>query len=265
MHNFLRADLEEPKSLRSLCRAGVYDSFTSGTALGYVQANLAILEKDLAYDFLLFCHRNPKPCPLLDVTEVGSGEPKRIAPGADVRTDLPRYRVYRKGELVDEPTDISDVWQDNFVAFLLGCSFTFENALLESGVPLRHHELGQMVPMYITNIACEPAGRLSGPMVVSMRPLNRSNALRAIEISSRYPAAHGAPVHMGDPRQIGIKDLDNPDFGNPLPMADDEIPVFWACGVTPQVIVMGAKPDIAITHAPGHMFVADLHDTDLLH
>jgi len=265
MHNYLSADLAEPKSLRNLCREGVFDGVTSGTAMGHVQANLVILEKDLAYDFLLFCHRNPKPCPLLDVTEVGSAEPTRIAPGADIRCDLPRYRIYRKGKLVDEPTNISDHWQDNFVGFLIGCSFTFENALIEAGLPLRHHDLGVNVPMYITNIECEPAGRMSGPMVVSMRPLKRTHALRAVEISSRYPSAHGAPVHMGNPREIGIYDLDKPDFGNTLPMEDDEIPVFWACGVTPQAIVMAIKPDIAITHAPGHMFVADLYDSDLLH
>lgn len=265
MDKFLSADLADPKSVRTLCRDGAFDRVTAGTAMGHVQANLAILERDLAYDFLLFCQRNPKPCPLLDVTEVGSAEPRKIAPGADIRTDLPRYRVYKNGVLVDEPTNITAHWQDNFVGFLIGCSFTFENALLEAGLPLRHHELGTNVPMYITNIQCEPAGRMAGPMVVSMRPLKRAHALRAVEISGRYPSAHGAPVHMGDPREIGIQDLDQPDFGNILPMEDDEIPVFWACGVTPQAIVMATKPAIAITHAPGHMFVADLPDSALLH
>lgn len=265
MEKYPSADLADPKSLRILCRTGLFDRVTAGAAMGHVQANLVVLERDLAYDFLLFCHRNPKPCPLLDVTEVGSAEPTRIAPGADIRTDLPRYRVYRDGELVDEPIDITGYWQDDFVGFLIGCSFTFENALLDAGLPLRHHDLRVNVPMYITNIACEPAGRMAGPMVVSMRPLNRAHALRAVEISGRYPSAHGAPVHMGDPREIGIYDLDKPDFGNVLPMEEDEIPVFWACGVTPQAIVMATKPALAITHAPGHMFVADLLDSALLH
>jgi uncharacterized protein YcsI (UPF0317 family) len=226
---------------------------------------LVVLEKDLAFDFLMFCQRNPKPCPLLDVTDPGDPEPRTIASGADIRTDLPRYRIYRHGELAEEVSDISDQWREDSVGFLIGCSFTFENALLEAGLPLRHHELGVGVPMYVTNIECAPAGRFQGPMVVSMRPFSRADAVRAVEVTSRYPGAHGAPIHIGDPGEIGIRDLDSPDFGAPMPLRDDDVPVFWACGVTPQAVAMRVKPELMITHAPGHMFVADSRDATLLH
>lgn len=249
--------------VRRHARSGALTGPTPGLAMGFVQANLVVVPRDLAFDFLLFCHRNPKPCPLLDVTEPGSPEPAVVAPGADLRTDVPRYRVYRDGELIDEPADLDFWWRDDLVGFLLGCSFTFENALLQAGVPVRHIEMGRNVPMYRTNIACRPAGAFHGPMVVSMRPLTPAQAVRAVEVCSRFPRAHGVPVHFGDPAAIGIQDLDKPDFGDPVEIRPGEVPVFWACGVTPQAVAMTVRPPLLITHKPGHMFVTDLRDTDL--
>jgi uncharacterized protein YcsI (UPF0317 family) len=249
--------------VRRLARTGELTGPTPGLALGYVQANLVVVPRDLAFDFLLFCQRNPKPCPLLDVTEPGSPEPALIAPGADVRTDLPRYRVYRNGEMIEEPTDLRDWWRDDFVAFLIGCSFTFENALLQAGIPVRHVEQGCNVPMYRTNIGCRPAGKFRGPLVVSMRPLTPAQAITATRICTRFPRAHGTPVHFGDPSALGIRDINRPDFGDPVAIRPGEVPVFWACGVTPQAVAMEARPPLLLTHKPGHMFVSDWRDTDL--
>ncbi len=251
------------KLVREAARAGELTGPTPGLAMGYVQANLVIVPKDWAFDFLLFCQRNPKPCPLLDVTEPGDPEPRLIAAGADVRTDLPRYRVYEHGKLVDRPTDIRDRWRDDLVAFLVGCSFTFENALLAAGVPVRHLEQNRNVPMYRTNIACRPAGRFRGPLVVSMRPLTPGQAVTATRICARFGRAHGTPIHFGDPAAIGIRDLAKPDYGEPVDVRAGEVPVFWACGVTPQAALVEAKPPLAIAHEPGHMFVSDLKDSDL--
>jgi uncharacterized protein YcsI (UPF0317 family) len=249
--------------LRQAARAGHHTGPTPGHAPGYVQANLVILPHELAFEFLLFCHRNPKPCPLLDVTEPGSPVPAGVAPDADLRTDLPCYRVYQHGELIAEPTDIMSLWREDLVAFLLGCSFTFESALLQAGLPVRHLEHGCNVPMYHTNLACRPAGRFHGDMVVSMRPMTPAQAIRAIQVCCRFPRAHGAPVHIGDPVALGIRDLDKPDFGDPVSLRPGEVPVFWACGVTPQAVVMRVRPPFCITHRPGHMFVTDWRDTDL--
>jgi uncharacterized protein YcsI (UPF0317 family) len=250
-------------SVRAACRAAVLAHPTPGLALGFVQANLVILPKDWAFDFLLFCQRNPKPCPLLDVTEPGDPEPKLVAPGADLRTDLPAYRVWRHGELVEEDSTVTRYWRDDLVSFLIGCSFTFESALLSAGVPVRHIEAGVNVPMYRTNRPCRPAGRFSGPLVVSMRPLRPELAVRATQVCSRFPRAHGAPVHFGDPAAIGIGDVVRPDFGDPVEIRAGEVPVFWACGVTPQAALMEARPPLAVTHKPGHMFLTDLKDSDL--
>jgi uncharacterized protein YcsI (UPF0317 family) len=249
--------------VRQQARSGALSGPTTGLAMGYVQANLVVVPRDLAFDFLLFCQRNPKPCPLLDVTEPGSPEPNLVAPGADLRTDLPRYRVYKKGELVDEPDDITAYWRDDLVSFLIGCSFTFENALLQAGLPVRHLESGCNVPMYRTKIACRPAGVFRGPMVVSMRPMTPAQSLQATRICSRFPRAHGTPVHFGDPAMIGIQDLHRPDFGDPVPIQSGEVPVFWACGVTPQAVAMETLPPLLITHKPGHMFVTDWRDVEL--
>jgi uncharacterized protein YcsI (UPF0317 family) len=249
--------------VRRLARLGQWNGPTAGLAPGYVQANLVVVPRDLAFDFLLFCQRNPKPCPLLDVTEPGSAEPRLVAPGADLRTDLPRYRVWKHGELAQEPPDLNPWWRDDLVAFLLGCSFTFESALLQAGVPVRHLEQGCNVPMYRTNIPCRPAGVFQGPLVVSMRPMTPAQAVRATTVCARFPRAHGVPVHFGEPPAIGIRTIDKPDFGDPVEIRPGEVPVFWACGVTPQAVAMQVKPALALTHKPGHMFLTDLRDTDL--
>lgn len=249
--------------VRAACRRGDLTTPTPGLALGFVQANLVILPREWAFDFLLFCQRNPKPCSLLDVTEPGDPEPKFVAPEADLRIDLPTYRVWRDGELVDEVHDVSRHWRDDLVSFLIGCSFTFESALLAAGVPVRHIESGVNVPMYRTNWPCRPAGRFSGPLVVSMRPMRPELAVRATQVCSRFPRAHGAPVHFDDPAAIGIGDVMKPDYGDPVEIRPGEVPVFWACGVTPQAALMQARPPLAITHKPGHMFVTDLRDSDL--
>ncbi len=249
--------------VRQQARGGALNGPTPGLAVGYVQANLVVVPRDIAFDFLLFCRRNPRPCPLLDVTDPGSPEPRRVAPGADLRTDVPRYRVYRHGELIEEPSDLLSWWRGDLVSFLLGCSFTFENALQQAGLPVRHVEQGCNVPMYRTNIACQPAGVFAGPMVVSMRPLTPAQAETATRICKHFPLAHGAPLHSGDPAAIGIRDLDRPDFGDAVEIRRGEVPVFWACGVTPQAVAMLGRPPLLLTHKPGHMFVTDLRDTDL--
>ncbi len=245
-----------PRDLRALCRAGDYAGPTSGLAAGRVQANLMIVPRDVAFDFLLFCQRNPKPCPLVEVLEPGHVEP-RAAPGADVRTDLPGYRVYRDGALVDERADVADLWRDDLVTFLIGCSFSFEAALMDAGIPLRHVERGVNVAMYRSAIACAPAGVFHGPMVVSMRPIKARDVSTVVEICARFPHVHGAPVQVGDPRSLGIADLARPDYGDAVSVEDGEVPVFWACGVTPQAVAQAARLPFCITHAPGKMLVTD--------
>ncbi|MFJ8066975.1 putative hydro-lyase [Psychrobacillus sp. NPDC096426] len=252
-----------PSELRKLISNGEITGPTAGMAKGYTQANLAILKKEYAFDFLLFCQRNPKSCPLIDVTEVGSYIPSLIAKKADIRTDIPKYRIYKDGVFSDEVTDITDYWEEDMVAFLIGCSFTFETPLLEAGIPIRHIEENCNVPMYKTNIPCEKAGIFEGPTVVSMRPMSHEDAIRAIQITSRFPGVHGAPIHIGDPSQIGIMNIAKPDFGDAVTIKEGEIPVFWACGVTPQAVAMQSKPSIMITHAPGCMFISDLKDEKL--
>jgi uncharacterized protein YcsI (UPF0317 family) len=247
-----------PAQLRQLCRDNAFDGPTSGFAAGYVQANMVILPKADAGDFAEFCARNPKPCPVLEVLQPGDAEPVISAAGADVRTDLPRYRVFRNGALIAEPTQIGDLWRDDLVTFLLGCSFTAEEALLGAGLPLYHIEETGYVPMFTTNIATEPAGMFSGPMVVTMRPFAPDDAVRAAEITSHYPMGHGAPVHKGDPAAIGITDLGAPDYGEPVTIRAGHVPLFWACGVTPQEAILKSRPAFAISHAPGHMFVSDV-------
>lgn len=250
----------KPSDIRKMIRRNALVKPTSGMANGYAQANLAILKKEHAFDFLLFCQRNPKPCPILDVTEPGSPIPQIVAPDADLRTDFPKYRIYRHGEFVEEVTDILNYWEDDMVAFLIGCSFSFENALLNNDIPVRHIEENCNVAMYKTNIPCIKAGKFEGPMVVSMRPIPEKDVVRAVQVTSRFPAVHGAPVHIGNPESIGIKDIHNPDFGDRVIIKEGEVPVFWACGVTPQAIAMQVKPELMITHAPGHMFITDIRD-----
>lgn len=253
----------QPREVRQLFRSGEWTSPTSGLCLGYLQANLAILPEALADDFRDVCSANPRPMPLIDVTEPGSPVPPRVAPEADLRTDVPRYRVYRLGLFDAEVTDIIDLWRDDLVAFLLGCSFTAEAKLLEAGVRLRHMELGQNVAMFKTSLECEPKGAFHGPVVVSMRPIARDQVELAARVTEDYPLAHGGPLHIGDPAAIGIEDLLSPDWGDAIEPLPDEVPVFWACGVTPQALIMSVQPEFAITHAPGHMFITDVPDTEI--
>ena len=256
--------LSSPDAIRSAARearlaarAGTLAAPTPGLAPGAVQGNLAILPRDWADDFLRFCHLNPKPCPLLAASAPGDPRLPELGEDLDIRSDVPMYRVFRDGQLTDETPDIRHLWQDDFVAFVLGCSFSFEEALIAAGLPLRHWELGTDVPMYRTNIATNPAGPFAGPMVVSMRPFRPADAIRAIQITSRFPRVHGAPVHFGDPAQIGIADLARPDWGAAVPVEPGETPVFWACGVTPQSVIAQDRPPICIAHKPGHMLVTD--------
>ena len=253
---------DKPVEVRGLIRSGQWRGVTAGVSPGFVQANLAILPKDLAFEFLLFCQRNPRPCPVLEVMEAGQVEPALTSPGADIRTDVPGYRIYENGALTAEVLTLVDHWRDDLVSFLLGCSFSFESAMTDSGIPLRHQEMGCNVPMYITSIPTIPAGTFAGPMVVSMRPIKRGQIVRAVQVTSRFPATHGAPIHIGDPTAIGIKDISRPDFGDSVEIRSGEEPVFWACGVTPQAVALNSKPSLMITHAPGHMFITDQRDAD---
>lgn len=244
-------------------RAGRLSGPTANLAPGNVQANLAILPRDLAADFLRFCQRNPKPCPVLAVSEPGDPSLPDLGMDIDIRSDIPRYRVWHDGELVAEPTDVRDIWRDDLVSFLIGCSFSFEEAMLDNGLPVRHIEQGCNVPMYRTNIPTRAAGPFAGPLVVSMRPMNAADAIRAVQVTSRFPSVHGAPVHLGDPALIGIQDIYRPDYGDPVEIKPGEMPVFWACGVTPQSVVAATRPPFCITHAPGHMLVTDLINSRL--
>ena len=251
-----------PDALRRVIRDRHHTDHTVGLAPGYVQGNVVILETALAPDFLRFCQRNPKPCPLLAVSEPGARSLPSLG-DLDIATDVPRYNVYREGVLMDSPTDVSNLWHDDLVSFVLGCSFSFEEALLEAGLTLRHVEANVNVPMYRTNMPTVPAGPFAGPLVVSMRPFTPTDAIRAIQVTSRFPAVHGAPVHFGDPAALGIEDLDEPDWGERVEVRPGEVPVFWACGVTPQAALARARPALCITHAPGHMLVTDLRNAQL--
>ena len=245
-------------ALRRLIRRGEIAGHTSGLAERHVQGNLVILPKALADDFLRYCQRNPKPCPVLAVSEPGDPALPSLGEGIDIRTDVPRYRVWRRGELVDEPTDVRALWRDDLVSFVLGCSFSFEQALRDAGLALRHVDEGRNVAMFRTSIPTVPAGPFAGPLVVTMRPLRAADAIRAVQITSRFPDVHGAPVHLGDPALIGIRDLARPEYGDAVDVKPDEIPVFWACGVTPQEAIRQARPEFCITHAPGSMLITDL-------
>ncbi|MCC7272638.1 MAG: putative hydro-lyase [Alphaproteobacteria bacterium] len=250
----------DPREARRAIRAGRHTGTTANVAPGYVQGNLAILPADWAAEFLRFCQLNPKPCPIIGLSEPGDPRLPNLGADLDIRTDVPSYRVFRDGALIQEVTDITHLWRGDFVAFVLGCSFSFESALLDAGVPLRHIERGDSVPMYLTNIPTAPAGRFAGDLVVSMRPFSPANAIRAVQITSRFPNVHGAPVHIGLPHLIGIDDIDTPWEGPATEVRADELPVFWACGVTPQAAIRRAKPPIAITHNPGHMVITDLRN-----
>ena len=252
-----------PVRLRARIRAGGITGSTAGLAPGFVQANLAILPGALADDFALYCERNPRPCPLLARTALGDARLPELGAGLDLRTDLPRYREYRDGRLVAEHDDITALWRVDLVGFALGCSFSFEEALVEAGIRLRHYDEGRNPAMYRTTLATAPAGPFSGPMVVSMRPIAERDVDRAIEITGRYPRVHGAPIHCGDPAALGIADLARSDFGDPGEVRAGEVACFWACGVTPQVAIEAARPDLCLTHAPGSMLITDRRNADL--
>jgi len=244
-------------------RSGEHTGHTSGMALGFAQGNVVILPADLADDFLRYCQSNPKPCPVLAVSRTGDPNLRGLGADLDIRTDVPRYRVFRNGELVDEPTSIGRLWRDDLVTFVLGCSYSFEEALIADGLEVRNVSLGRGVAMFRTNVATVPAGRFRGPLVVSMRPFKPADAIRAIQITTRFPSVHGAPVHIGLPEAIGIGDLTRPDYGDAVPVGADELPVFWACGVTPQAVVAEVRPEFCITHAPGCMLITDLLNSRL--
>jgi uncharacterized protein YcsI (UPF0317 family) len=255
--------MNDPREVRLAIRAGRHRGHTAGLAPGHVQGNLCILPSEYADEFRQFCERNPKPCPLLAMSE--PGDPRLPALGADldIRTDVARYRIYENGILKEEVADLKALWRDDLVSFVLGCSFSFEEALMNAGLRLRYVDEGRNVPMYRTSVETVPAGRFRGKLVVSMRPFKPADAIRAIEITARYPRVHGSPVHLGFPEKIGINDLDRPWVGDPTEVRDDELPLFWACGVTPQSVVLDAKPTLCITHSPGHMLVTDLTNESL--
>jgi uncharacterized protein YcsI (UPF0317 family) len=244
--------------MRTLARRGEWQGTTAGHCPAYQQTNLVILPREAAAEFAAFCTRNPKPCPLVEITPPGDPEPARSAPGADLRTDVGGYRVYRKGELVERRQEIGDLWRDDLVGFLLGCSFTFEHALIEAGVGVRSIECDTIISMFTTNVPCRPAGRFHGPHVVTMRPIPEAQVKQVSELSGRYPHAHGTPIHVGSPETIGIADLARPDYGDPVAIHEGEVPVFWACGVTTQAVALAARPEFMITHEPGMMFLTDL-------
>lgn len=251
------------RSVRLAAREGALTGPTPGMADGYVQANLVILPESDAGAFLRFCQSNPRPCPVLAVGGPGDFRIPELGDDLDIRRDIPRYRVFRNGEVINEPTDVTDLWREDLVVFALGCSFTFERALIADGIPLRHVAMGRNIAMYRTNLALREAGPFGGHMVVSMRPLQPRHAIRSVQICTRFPLAHGAPIHLGFPEQIGVQNLACPDFGEPVPMEPSELPVFWACGVTPQQALEQAELDFAITHSPGHMLVTDISEHQL--
>ncbi len=261
--NIMNLQTASPEEIRASIRQGALTRPTSGMAKGYVQANVVILPSKYAYDFLKFCFKNPKTCPLLDVSEVGSPSFSKYGKEADIRTDVGLYRLYKDGKFVQEYEDIKALYTDDMVSFLIGCSFTFEHALLEAGIPVRHIEENHNVPMYITNIPAEPSGTFKGNITVSMRPMTMSEAIKATEITTHFKEVHGTPIHIGNPSEIGIGNIDQPDFGEAVTIKDGEVPVFWGCGVTPQSVALDAKPDIMITHAPGHMFITDVKDSEM--
>ena len=253
----------EPAAVRAQIREGNFTGQTSGLCNGYAQANLVTLPRDIAYDFLLFTQRNPRPCPLLEVSDTGSRLLQQIAPGADIATDLPKYRIYEHGGLTGEYTDVVKFWRKDFVSFLIGCSFSFEGELLAADVPVRQIEEGKNVPMYNTNIPCKPAGIFHGNLVVSMRPIPYELIPKAVLITGQMPKVHGAPIQIGAPEAIGITELEHPDYGEMVTIRPGEVPVFWPCGVTPQNIIMSSRPEFVITHAPGHMLITDVKNVNL--
>jgi len=256
--NFDAMRQQSRDDVRAHIRCGAYSDHTSGLAQGFLQANLVILDEEFALDFMRFCQRNPKPCPLVGVTDTGSPFMKTLGADIDIRSDVPSYNIYRNGVLTNSISDINDLWTDRMVGFALGCSFTFEHALISAGIAVWHMEHNRTVPMFRTTIETTPAGPFSGPMVVSMRAIDRDKIDLVRDISAKFPLAHGKPVHCGNPADIGIADIAVPDWGDPSPVSAGQVPVFWACGVTPQAAIMRAKPPLCITHKPGQMLITDV-------
>ncbi|MBL3555184.1 MULTISPECIES: putative hydro-lyase [Marinobacter] len=252
-----------PQAVRKAAREGSLTGPTSGLASGYVQVNLVILPESQAAGFLRFCQANPKPCPLLAVSEPGARTCTLLGRDLDIARDVPAYRIYHHGRVSDTRMDVADDWRDDLVTFALGCSFTFEHALISAGIQVRHIDEARNVPMYNTSVPLTPAGGFSGNLVVSMRPFVAADAIRAIQITTRYPQVHGSPVHLGNPSLIGVSDLGAPDYGDSVSVGKNEIPVFWACGVTPQQVLIDSGIEFAITHSPGHMLVTDIPDNSL--
>lgn len=263
LHAALYSELRkrDAQAVRAAIRESRYDRHTAGLAPGKLQCNLAIVSENVALDFLRFCQRNPKPCPVVGVGNTGDPFLPTLGKDIDIRTDVPRYRVFRDGQLAEEVTSIGHLWSDDLVTVALGCSFTFENALIANGIPVRHIEQDKTVPMFRTNIPLAPAGVFAGEMVATMRPIQKERVDDAYRISGAFPHAHGAPIAQGNPADIGIVDLENPDWGDPVDVKEDEVPVYWACGVTPQNVLLNAKLPLCITHAPGHMLIADVDET----
>ena len=255
--------MENPRDVRRAIRAGRHRRNTAGLARGYVQGNVCILPREYAEDFRAFCEANPKPCPLLATSAPGDPRLPELGEDLDIRTDVPRYRLFLNGVQSDEVSDLRDLWRGDLVTFVLGCSFSFEEALMQAGLRLRYVEQGTNVPMYRTSVDTVPAGPFRGKLVVSMRPFKPADAIRAIEITSRYPRVHGAPIHLGFPELIGIENLEQPWAGDPTEVRAGELPLFWACGITPQSVVLEARPSLCITHSPGHMLVTDLTNASL--
>lgn len=252
-----------PVELRHLIREGKYTKPTSGLASGYTQANLVILPRELAYDFLLFTQRNPAPCPVLEVSDAGSRKLKEFAQDIDLANDFPKYRIYREGKLDEEVTSVESFWRNDLVSFVIGCSFSFESELIAAGIEVRNITQQVNVPMFNTNIPLKEAGRFHGNMVVSMRPVPEKQVIKAVKVTAAMPKVHGAPIQIGHPEHIGIKDLQKPDYGDAVEIKHGEVPVFWPCGVTPQNVIMQIKPSFVITHAPGHMLITDVKNTSL--
>jgi uncharacterized protein YcsI (UPF0317 family) len=263
LRNTVTWDRSDPRAARRAIRSGAYTGYTAGIAAGCVQANICILPRNSTEDFLLYCQRNPKPCPLIARSDPGDPRLPTLADDLDIRTDVPRYHIFRDGQFVEEVTDISSYWRDDLVTFALGCSFSFEEAMLESGLRLRFLERNDVAGVYVTNVDTIPAGPFRAPLMVTMRAFKPAEAIRAIQITSRFPNVHGAPVHIGDPAAIGV-DLTKryQDVGDGE-VADGEIPVFWACGLTPQLAVKNAKPSLCITHAPSSMLITDMRNASL--
>jgi len=247
-----------PNELRDLSARGEFDHHTAGYCEGHVQANMVALPQEYAKDFKQFCENNPKPCPLLEVVGPGEHRTRSLADNADLLNTIPKYLIWKDGCIYKEVAQISEYYSDDLVFFLLGCSFSFEQALASSGIRLRHIEMNKNVSMFNTDIPLKASGPFFGKMVVSMRPIYHDLVPRACLITGRYPDVHGEPVHIGYPEMIGIQNIKQADYGDSVEIKLDEIPVFWACGVTPQNVLVEAKLPFAITHAPGFMFVGDM-------